>query len=84
MVYDLPSIQSMDHPILAFMEDMVTRVTTAVLPGAHLVESFPILDRLPDSMAKWRREAKKDFQKYSTTFEELYFGIKSKRVSHTE
>ncbi|KAK7462918.1 hypothetical protein VKT23_007498 [Stygiomarasmius scandens] len=84
MVYDLPSIQSMDHPILAFMEDMVTRVTTAVLPGAHLVESFPILDWLPDSMARWRREAKKDFQKYSTTFEELYFGIKSKRLRGME
>jgi len=50
LVYNLPSIQSPEHPILAFMEDMIVRVTAAVLPGAYLVESFPLLDYLPDVM----------------------------------
>ncbi len=29
------------------------------MPGAHLVDAFPILDSLPDFMSPWRNEARK-------------------------
>lgn len=28
-------------------------------PGAHLVDTFPVLDLLPDFLAPWRREARR-------------------------
>ncbi|KAJ3861176.1 hypothetical protein EV359DRAFT_84582 [Lentinula novae-zelandiae] len=35
--------------------------TNALYPGAHLVESLPILNHFPAAMAKWKRRAKHDF-----------------------
>ena len=29
-------------------------------PGAHLVDTFPILDRLPDFLSPWRARALRD------------------------
>ncbi|KAJ3976635.1 cytochrome P450 [Lentinula raphanica] len=48
------------------------RFTNAIYPGAHLVEFMPILDRLPTSIAKWKREAQRDFQCISYTFENYF------------
>ncbi|THV01861.1 cytochrome P450 [Dendrothele bispora CBS 962.96] len=63
------------------MDDMMARIITAVLPGGHLVEAFPILDFLPDVVAKWRREAKEDFRRFTAKFEQLYFRIKNNHAS---
>jgi hypothetical protein len=63
------------------MEEFMRRATEALHPGAHLVETFPILDCLPDFLAKWRRRAKEDFVKFSAKFEEMFLGVKEKFVS---
>ena len=31
-------------------------------PGAHLVDTFPILDRLPDFLSPWRKAARKNHE----------------------
>ncbi|KAJ3877326.1 cytochrome P450 [Lentinula edodes] len=46
--------------------------TNALYPGAHLVESLPILDYLPVAMAKWKRKAKHGFQQISNVYKNYY------------
>jgi len=81
VVYDLPSIQSPEDPIFAFMDELVSGGSEALLPGSHLVETFPILDCLPDSLAKWRTRARAKFQRWSAALEEMFLRIKNKSVS---
>lgn len=54
------------------LSNIAHRYTNAVYPGAHLVEVFPILDLLPDVIAKWKRKAKQDFRKISDIFEKYF------------
>ncbi|KAF5368865.1 hypothetical protein D9758_002871 [Tetrapyrgos nigripes] len=67
-VYDLPSIQSPDHPSITFMDEFIDRTTAAALPGSHLANVFFVLDYLPDYMSKWRTRAQNDFKRYTRTF----------------
>ncbi|KAF5368851.1 hypothetical protein D9758_002854 [Tetrapyrgos nigripes] len=83
-VYDLPSIQSPDDPSIAFMEDFVHRTTEAMLPGSHLANVFPILDRLPDFMSRWRLRARDDFERYTRTFKDMFLRVKNKSVNGME
>ncbi|KAF8823216.1 hypothetical protein HHX47_DHR10000370 [Lentinula edodes] len=46
--------------------------TNALYPGAHLVESLPILDYLPAAMVKWKSKAKHDFQQISNVYKSSY------------
>lgn len=39
--------------------DIVEGFIRDCMPGAHLVDTFPALDYLPDFMSPWRREARK-------------------------
>jgi len=41
------------HAVLKILVDFLPDCA----PGAHLVDSFPILDRLPDILAPWRKKA---------------------------
>ena len=63
------------------MDNFVDRVTKAILPGAHLVDMLPVLDYLPDVIAKWRQNAKVEFQTFTETFMEMFLVIKNKAVS---
>lgn len=42
--------------VLAILENLVKET----YPGAHLVDTFPILDRLPDVLAPWRVRARQN------------------------
>ena len=39
--------------------DIVEAFILDCMPGAHLVDMFPVLDRLPDFLSPWRKEALK-------------------------
>ncbi|KAF5368854.1 hypothetical protein D9758_002851 [Tetrapyrgos nigripes] len=83
-VYDLPSIQSPDHPSIAFMDEFINRNTQAVLPGSYLVNVFPVLDYLPDCMSEWRIRARNDFDRYTRTFQDMFQRIKNRYLSGME
>ncbi|TFK67282.1 cytochrome P450 [Pluteus cervinus] len=57
IIYGTPPITSIDDPVVAFVSDMGHRLTTAVMPGAYLVELFPKMLYLPTWLAPWKREA---------------------------
>ncbi|KAJ7312708.1 cytochrome P450 [Mycena albidolilacea] len=48
-----------DGKDLAALEDILATLMKDFYPGAHLVDAFPILDRLPDFLAPWRAGAKR-------------------------
>ncbi|KAJ3727869.1 cytochrome P450 [Lentinula raphanica] len=53
---------------LQTLSNIAHRFTNAMYPGAHFVEFMPILDCLPSAIAKWKREAQRDFQCISHVF----------------
>jgi hypothetical protein len=80
-VYDLPPIQSLNDPVNALMENFVDLILQDLVPTSHLVNMFPALDYLPQSMAKWRRDAQSNFQRLTSRFEELFLAAKERTVS---
>ncbi|KAJ3768701.1 cytochrome P450, partial [Lentinula raphanica] len=57
---------------LETLSNIAHRFTSAVVPGAHFVDFMPILDRLPSAIAKWKREAQRDFQRITERFENYF------------
>ena len=43
--------------------DIIEGFVRDCMPGAHLVDTFPILDLLPDFLAPWRQQAQKKHEK---------------------
>jgi hypothetical protein len=43
---------------LAAVQKILMDFVIASNPGAHLVDSFPILDKLPDFLSPWRHQAR--------------------------
>ncbi|KAK7458734.1 hypothetical protein VKT23_009734 [Stygiomarasmius scandens] len=66
------------------MDHLVTRTSEAVLPGAYLVEIFPILSRLPLFFSKWKRDAQRDFAVFTKWFEDMFLPIKEKFIKGQE
>ncbi|KAJ3781624.1 cytochrome P450 [Lentinula aff. detonsa] len=48
------------------------RFTSSLYPGAYLVEVLPILDYVPATLARWKRNAQRDFGRISETFQKFY------------
>ncbi|KAF5372138.1 hypothetical protein D9758_005075 [Tetrapyrgos nigripes] len=76
LMYDLPLIQSSQDPSIHWMNHYIHEVVTAMTPGAHLVEMLPFLQHLPWSLSKWRRDAEKFYEGFTTYFEERFRNIK--------
>lgn len=55
-IYGFPSIKSKDDPLVERVTALVHRLVRAALPGAYLVDTFPVMRHLPEWMAKWKRE----------------------------
>ena len=56
------------------------RIVIEMKTGGHLVEFFPILNHVPRSLAKWKREAEDFFISYSKVFEGMYTEIQARVV----
>ncbi|KAK0498709.1 cytochrome P450 [Armillaria luteobubalina] len=75
IVYDKPPTSEQD-PSIKQINDFATRLTRAAMPGAHFVESFPWMLRIPSKYAKWKREAEGWYAKDSFMFESLFHSVK--------
>ncbi|KAK0226846.1 cytochrome P450 [Armillaria nabsnona] len=77
MVYDTPPTSEQD-PSVKNINEFVTRLTRAALPGAHFVEFFPWMRYIPSKYAKWKREAEESYAKDSVMFEGLFNSVKDR------
>ncbi|KAF5345774.1 hypothetical protein D9758_011886 [Tetrapyrgos nigripes] len=84
LVYDLPPLASLDDPTILFLLEITQRLDAAMYPGNFLVEFMPILDRLPPWMAKWKREAIRDFEIWTAKFESMFNAVKSSFFDETD
>ena len=62
------------------MQDVVTRILSAAVPGAFLVDFFPIMKYIPSWMARWKREGLAWHEEQSNVFEDLYSNSAAKFV----
>ena len=65
------------------MQDVVTRILSAGVPGAFLVDFFPIMKYIPSWMARWKREGLAWHEEQSKVFEDLYSNSAAKFVSES-
>ncbi|KAG6844116.1 hypothetical protein H0H93_016647, partial [Arthromyces matolae] len=66
-----------EKDINAIMEILFNFIRNA-LPGAHLVDTFPLLDQLPDFLSPWRNQARKNAQNEVKVFGRLVSDVKEK------
>ncbi|THU89650.1 cytochrome P450 [Dendrothele bispora CBS 962.96] len=84
LVYDMPTVQSLDEPSVRHMDTLLDGVSAAILPGAYLVDIFPVLRHLPLVLSKWRRDAQKDCQKLTSWLTGMFLPIKNRALKGEE
>ena len=57
------------------------RAMQAALPGAYLVEIFPVMKHLPTWMAPWKKWGLEWYKKDTEMFQGLYDGVAKTLVS---
>ncbi|KAF8191536.1 cytochrome P450 [Mycena galopus ATCC 62051] len=56
IVYGWPGLDLTHDPLVGEISEFMQRLLRAIVPGAFLVEVFPVMKRLPMWMSKWKRE----------------------------
>ncbi|KIM35577.1 hypothetical protein M413DRAFT_347955, partial [Hebeloma cylindrosporum] len=74
-VYGWPPIESKDDPLVTRINDLMHRLIRAALPGAYLVEIFPVMKRLPAWIAPWKKWGLDWYKKDSEMFQGFYDGV---------
>ncbi|KAF5356604.1 hypothetical protein D9758_008287 [Tetrapyrgos nigripes] len=80
VVYDQPPLRSLDEPSVHIMDDFIHKLNRAAQPGSHIVEAIPVLDYIPTFLSSWKKNAKRDFQKFSSMFLKEYTTVKERLV----
>jgi len=79
-LYDQPSIETLDDPSVVFMNEVVEAHSEATVPGAYLVDVFPVLERLPRCLSWWKYTTERQFRKFDSKFQKMFLEIKKKVV----
>ncbi|KAK7007511.1 cytochrome P450, partial [Favolaschia claudopus] len=67
-----------DGKDLATAIDIFTGFVSDITPGAHLCDTFPILDILPDFLSPWRKEAKRKHEREIELYSRLSLNVKTR------
>ncbi|KAK7038589.1 cytochrome P450 [Favolaschia claudopus] len=73
-----------DGKDLAAVQKVLMDFVTAANPGAHLVDTFPVLDWLPDIVSAWRKEAKKGHEETLDLYGRLARNVKARMEADPE
>jgi len=80
-IYGLPSSESKDEILVAQFDEFSHRIVKSALPGAHLVELFPVLNIFPSWIAKWKRDALAWHTQTTRKLEKLLGDVRQRMVS---
>ncbi|TFK64022.1 cytochrome P450 [Pluteus cervinus] len=75
-VYGSQPIESKDDPLVRRVNSLVTRVALACLPGAYMVEIFPVMLHLPKWLAPWKRDGLEWHRKDTAMLQEFMDGVR--------
>ncbi|KAF9463394.1 cytochrome P450 [Collybia nuda] len=78
-VYGWDPVGINGDPVIDKINNLAHRLVYASLPGAYLVEIFPIMKYLPSWIAKWKREGLDWFAKDTKMFEDLMSEVKERK-----
>ncbi|KAF8904842.1 cytochrome P450 [Mucidula mucida] len=81
VVYDAPIIEDCHNPSIGVVNTFVERLARSAFPGEYLVEFFPWMRYLPNSIAMWKRDAENHHKVDSVLFQSLYDDVE-KRVDN--
>lgn len=81
VIYGTPPWMGSNDTDILRVNRFVERVVTAAAPGAHLVEYFTWMEKLPGWMRSWRRYAEDCFIWDSIMFEQLFAEVEQRMVS---
>ncbi|KAI0079803.1 cytochrome P450 [Panus rudis PR-1116 ss-1] len=73
-----------DDKDLQAVEDILENFIRNTYPGSHLVDSFPILDLLPDFLSPWRKEARKRHEVELALYKRLADDVKYRMENGNE
>ncbi|KIM35765.1 hypothetical protein M413DRAFT_32229 [Hebeloma cylindrosporum] len=74
-VYGWAPVQSKDDPIVTRINEIMERLMLAALPGAYMVDIFPIMKRLPTWIAPWKKWGLEWQKKDTDMFQGFYDGV---------
>ncbi|KAJ7482244.1 cytochrome P450 [Mycena galericulata] len=77
VVYGWPGLDETGDNLVTRVNDLMHRLVRAALPGAFLVEIFPFMNKLPECMAKWKREGREWHRKDTLLFEGMMNDVKA-------
>ena len=80
IVYDLPSVSSIDDPAVAKIHEFTDVGKDYGNPGNYLVEFFPWMKHIPSSLAKWKRVAEERSKEYSELFVGMFREVEDRIV----
>ena len=79
--YGWPRITEEHVALARQIHALARRLASACVPGASMVDLFPVLNYLPVWMAKWKRDALEWHERESKMFEGFYTDVNKKMVS---
>ena len=80
VVYDLPTVSSVDDPIVTKVNAFGDRIAHYAFPGSYLVEFFTWMKYIPSFIAKWKKEAEEGYEEYSRIFVGLFSDVEKRIV----
>ncbi|KAF8182236.1 cytochrome P450 [Mycena galopus ATCC 62051] len=85
LVFNLTFGQKLDDDgkDLAAALNILTTFVQDINPNSHLVDTFPLLDLLPDFLSPWRAEAKKKHEREIELYGRLSLGVKARMEKDT-
>ena len=81
-VYGWPALDY-DSPLIQYIQGFVEYVARAAMPGAYLVDAFPIMKHIPASLAPWKRKGLEWHANESKKFEGFNNEVSEKIVGPT-
>ena len=81
IVYGTEPLKSREDPIVLRINHFMERMLKAALPGNYMVDMFPILNKLPPWLAKFKRDGMAAHEDFTAMFSEFLQGVKAEKVS---
>ena len=75
IIYDIPTVSSADDPTVINLNEFAELVPEYANPGNYLVEFFPWMLYIPSSLAKWKREAREGYHRFTELFEGMVHDV---------
>ncbi|ESK85428.1 cytochrome p450 [Moniliophthora roreri MCA 2997] len=72
------------HAIIKELSSFVNDIAIAGAPGGYLVNHIPILEHVPEFLAKWKQEMKAKYNMYTESFLKFFLPIKELVVQKQE